>query len=389
VTRRGRAPARPPARVCFFGTYARDYTVTRLLALACRSAGIEVIECHRPLWEETRDKGADYFSSLSLLRLGARYLRVAFSLARARRGLGPVPLYLIGFNGQLDCLLLRLLTGLRRIPMVFAPLVTLTDTLIEDRARFSPRSLRAAAVRLADRLSLGAATCVVVDTEAHREYIIEMFGVAPERIATWYLGADPAVFVASPPVVREAPLRVLHYCTYLPLHGVRTVLEAAELLKDEPGVEFLLAGDGPERAASAAYTRRAGLERVRFIDWVAYKSLGDMVAAADVCLGIFGATRKVRMVIPNKVYQAATVGRAVISADTPAVREVFTHGETAWLCPAGDPRALADAIMRLAGDAALRVRLGEQAARLMRERFSLAARGQRLADILARAVGCT
>jgi glycosyltransferase involved in cell wall biosynthesis len=111
-----------------------------------------------------------------------------------------------------------------------------------------------------------------------------------------------------------------------------------------------------------------------------------MVAAADICLGIFGTTRKTQMVIPNKVYQAATVGRAVISADTPAAREVFTHGETAWLCPAGNPQALADAIRRLAGDVALRTRLGAQAARLMREQFSLAARGGRLAAILAGAM---
>ena len=386
MTARGRAPARPPARVCVFGTYAREYTVTRLLALACRSAGIEVIECHRPLWEETPHKDAGYFGSASALRLAARYVRIAFSLARARHSIGPVPMYLIGFNGQFDCMLLRLLTLRRRAPVVFAPLVTLTDTLIEDRALFGPKSVRAAGVRLADRLSLAAVTHVVIDTEAHREYIIEALGVAPERVTTWHLGADPDVFVASPPAAEERPVRVLFYGSYLPLHGVRTVLEAAELLKQDQGVEFLLAGDGPERAASDAYARKAGLGQVHFTDWVAYRSLGEMVAAADICLGIFGTTRKTQMVIPNKVYQAATVGRAVISADTPAAREVFTHGETAWLCPAGNPQALADAIRRLAGDVALRTRLGAQAARLMREQFSLAARGGRLAAILAGAM---
>lgn len=385
MSSRGCAAARPPERVCFFGTYARQYTVTRVLAQACRAAGIEVIECHRALWEETRHKDADYFGAASLARLAAHYVSSAWALAGARRRIGSVPVYLVGFNGQLDCMLLRLLTLSRRVPIVLAPLVTLTDTLIEDRNVFPPRSLPAVAVRLADRLSLAAATRVVIDTEAHRQYIIETFGTAPERVASWHLGADGEVFRPAPPRSGGGPIRVLFCGSFLPLHGVRTVLDAARLLRDDAGIEFVLVGDGPERRASDAFAREAALARVHFADWMAYESLGAAVAGADICLGAFGTGRKTQMVIPNKVYQAATVGRTIITADTPAVREVFTHGETAWLCRAGDATALADAISALARDAARRERLGSQAAALMAEQFSAPARGRRLADILAAA----
>ena len=66
----GGAAAPSPRRVCFFGTYNREYTVTLLLAQACGAAGFEVVECHRPLWEQTRDKLAGYFGAGSLLSLG-------------------------------------------------------------------------------------------------------------------------------------------------------------------------------------------------------------------------------------------------------------------------------------------------------------------------------
>ena len=122
-----------------------------------------------------------------------------------------------------------------------------------------------------------------------------------------------------------------------------------------------------------------------FRDWVAYDALGEMIAEADICLGIFGVTPKAQMVIPNKVFQAAMVGRPVITADTPAIREIFTHGETAWLCPPGDPEALADAVATLAADPVLRRRLGRQAAALMAARFSVAEQGRRLAEILSAA----
>jgi glycosyltransferase involved in cell wall biosynthesis len=384
----GGAMARPPHRVCFFGTYARAYTVTRLLLQACRAAGIEVVECHQPLWEKTPHKTAVYFGGRSLSRLLWQYLTQARALSRQRRAIGPVSLYLVGFNGQLDCLLLRAALHRHPAPLVFAPLVTVTETLIEDRAVFRQRSARTVLARWLDRASLHAATHVVIDAEAHRRYVIEQFAVAPQRVSTWHLGADPQVFTPTPPQRRGGPMQVLFYGSFLPLHGVRTVLDAAVRLRRDRDIEFILLGDGPERAAHVAYARAEQLENVRFLDWVPYETLGRVVAAADVCLGIFGSSAKAQMVIPNKMYQAAMVGRPVITADTPAVREVFAHGATAWMCPAADADALAGAIRTMGSRLTLRQQLGQQAAALMAEQFSPAAQAHRLADILARAMSC-
>jgi glycosyltransferase involved in cell wall biosynthesis len=387
VTPSGGAAAPSLRRICFFGTYNREYTVTQLLLQACRGAGIEVIECHRPLWEQTRHKQAAYFGARSLLRLMVAYVRQALALARAHRALGTVPLYVVGFNGQLDCLLLRWLLRRQPAPIVFAPLVTLTETLVDDRAVFDARSLRARLARWLDRASLTAATGVVIDADAHRQYLIQTFGLRPERVSTWYIGADASVFKPAPISDRRGRVQVLFYGSFLPLHGVQTILAAATLLRDESAIEFRLVGDGPLHADSLAYVRNAGLRQIDFHDWVAFDALGELVAAADICLGVFGMTPKARMVIPNKVFQAAIVGRPIITADTPAVREVFTHGETAWLCAPGDPDALAHGIRTLAGDAGLRDRLGRQAAALVAARFSAEAQGRRLAEILSRVAG--
>jgi glycosyltransferase involved in cell wall biosynthesis len=385
----GGAPQRPPQRVCFFGTYAREHTVTRLLADACQAAGIEVVECHRPLWEKTPHKHARYFGTRSAGRLLAQYARHAVALARSRRRIGKVPLYVIGFNGQLDCLLLRLLLVRHPTPIVLAPLVTLSETLVEDRGVFRPGSLRARLAAFLDRASLWLPARVVMDTEAHRRYVIDTFGVAPTRVATWYLGADTRVFTPTPPLDGDGPLRVLFYGSFVPLHGTDTVLQAATFLQARRDIEFVLAGDGPAHQASVAYARQHCLDRVRFLDWMPYERLGQLVASAHVCLGIFGTSPKAQMVIPNKVYQAAAVGRPVVTADTAAVREVFTHGDTAWLCRPGDPAALAEAIETLGADAGTRKRLAARAAALMADRFAPTAQGQRLAAIFAAAAGAS
>jgi glycosyltransferase involved in cell wall biosynthesis len=106
------------------------------------------------------------------------------------------------------------------------------------------------------------------------------------------------------------------------------------------------------------------------------------MACADIVLGIFGVTPKACMVIPNKVYQALAVGRAVITADTAAVRELFTNGEDLLMVPPGDAAALARAIERLGSDPLLRRRIAARGGQRIREGYHPAAVAGRLGDIL-------
>jgi glycosyltransferase involved in cell wall biosynthesis len=76
-----------------------------------------------------------------------------------------------------------------------------------------------------------------------------------------------------------------------------------------------------------------------------------------VCLGIFGVTPKALRVVPNKVFQGAAAGCAIVTSDTGPQRSAL--GAAAEFVPPGDPVALADALRRLADD-------GERLARLRR-----------------------
>jgi glycosyltransferase involved in cell wall biosynthesis len=77
--------------------------------------------------------------------------------------------------------------------------------------------------------------------------------------------------------------------------------------------------------------------------------------------------------------EAMAAGRAVVASRAGALEELVSHEETGLLVPPRDPRALADALLRLAADPALAERLGREARRSA-TRF---AREPRVAEVLA------
>src|SRR5205823_6698860 len=231
-----------------------------------------------------------------------------------------------------------------------------------------------------DRASLRAADVVLADTRAHAEYLTAL-GAPRERLAVWYLGAEPEFLPALP--ARPAPRGVLFYGRHLPLHGVETIVAAAARLGER--AEVVLIGDGPERARAEALGR--GGARIAWRDAVPLASLPAELAAAAVVLGVFGASQKAAMVVPNKVWQAAAAGRPLVTRDGPALREVLRPGEHCLACPPGDPEALASAIASLLDDESFAEGLGRAARAHVLDRFGPARQAERLDAILTERFG--
>ncbi len=178
---------------------------------------------------------------------------------------------------------------------------------------------------------------------------------------------------------------MLFYGQYVPLHGTTVIVEAAAHLSYEGGVEITMIGTGPEREATTRLAAARGVRGLTFEEWVDYDALPARLAGCDVALGIFGTTSKARMVIPTKVYQAAAAGRAIVTADTPALREVFTPGTDVLTVRRGDAGALAATLRRLRDTPELAPRIGAAAGRLLAEHLDARAQGERLAAVLAAA----
>ena len=319
------------------------------------------MERHAPVWEGRRQSWSAGAGTAA--RLAATEMRLA-------RPLPPCDAVIVGYPGHVDVPLARVLA--RRRPLVFNPLVSLSDTLVGDRGRFRSGSLAARLLAALDRVALRTADLVVADTEANAAFLARLGDLPRSEVEVCFVGAEERVF--RPGWRALDPFTCLFVGKLIPLQGVETILEAARIAPELP---FRLVGSGQ---LEALLERRPA--NVEWVPWVEYELLAGELHRCGCALGIFGTSPKASRVIPNKVFQALACGTPVVTADTPAARELLADGESALLVPPGDPEALAAALRRLRGDPALARQIAAGGKEQYREHASEAVLGVRWRRLL-------
>jgi glycosyltransferase involved in cell wall biosynthesis len=296
---------------------------------------VDVVEEHVSVWEgDRRGWGA---GPARALQLAAAELRL---LTRGPRDFDAL---IVGYPGHLDLPAAR--RAAHGCPVVFNPLVSLADTLVADRRRFRTGSLAARALELVDRRAFRAADVVVADTEADAHFFAGLGGLG--EVPVCFVGAEDRLFTPgwSPPDRFVA----LFVGKLIPLQGIETILAAA---KEVPEIDFRIVGSG--QLEGLLSSRTANVEHV---PWIEYEQLPQEIRGAGCSLGIFGTSGKAQRVIPNKAFQAIACAAPLVTADTPAARELLVDEESALLVTPGDAGALAHAVRRLAADSDLSRRI--------------------------------
>ena len=332
-----------------------------------RRAGVEVVERHASVWERRRHKWS--LGVGAALRVGVAEARLLLGSRRER-----FDAVIVGYPGHFDVPAARRIA--RGRPVVFNPLVSLHETLVEDRARFAPGSTAAGVLRQVDRLALRRADLIVADTQANARHLAEVAELPPERFEVCFVGAEERLFHAG----RQPPeqFHALFVGKLIPLHGVETILAAARLA---PEIAFRVVGSGQLDGLLAGRP-----DNVEWVEWVEYERLPEELQRAGCALGVFGVTAKTARVIPNKAFQALACGTPLVTADTPAARELLRDGQSALLVPQGDPEALAAAVRRLSSDPALAASIGAGGLAAYREQASEDVLGARWRGLLERLV---
>lgn len=349
-------------RVAVAGQHPPDYPRNVFNQRLMRAAGYEVLLAH--------DRGPPWQRSASIVR---QYLRIAdqTDLVFATEG------------SHRHILWLKLAAVAKRQAIVFDPFISLYNTEVEDRKQHRPYSVQGVLAKWRDFVSCHCANILVFDTPEHQAYFTERYRLnKPSRVLR--VGVDEDVFrpMTAPPRATSAPCDVLFYGTYIPLQGIETILAAADLLRSDGSIHFTLVGRGQEYPRMRALASDLALPNVSFAEPLTPAELASRIARADVCLGVFGSTIKAGQVVPNKVVQCAAMAKAIITRRSASIAHEFAHERSAYLVPAADPRALAQAVRVLSEDSERRAQLGAAARTAFERSYSLAAQTGVMRELL-------
>jgi glycogen synthase len=240
----------------------------------------------------------------------------------------------------------------RGIPVVYE-LRALWEDAAVDHGTTRERSLRYRASHMLETFALRRADHVTTICEGLRSEVAAR-GVAPERITVIPNAVDIAAFRfgVEPDRALRAKLgldgkSVVGFAgSFYGYEGLDLLIEAAAMLVPQrPDLRVLLVGGGPQEEALRTLAAERGIsDRVLFAGRVAHAEVQAYYDLIDVLAYPRHRTRLTDTVTPLKPLEAMARGRLFVASDVGGHRELVRHGETGFLVPAGDAKALARAI---------------------------------------------
>src|SRR4030042_5692468 len=345
--------------VCYFGAYRDDYSRNQMMIAGLRLNGVSVTECHEKLWYGIEDRVRVVSGEWTKPSFWWRMIKVYWHLFRRYLRIGDYDILIVGYPGQFDIFLARILSWLKRRPLVWDIFMSIYLISVE-RGFDKGNKVSINLLRFIERTALKLPDRLILDTSEYVKWFSNNYGIKPARFRLVPTGADDRIFAPIPYTPEmNGKFRILYSGTFIPHHGVRYMVEAARLLANEPNILFEFIGKGPELEIAQQFTLQNQLTNIEFVGWMEKDQLIHRISQADVCLGAFGTTPQSLMTVQNKIYEALAMAKPLISGDSPAVRQCLQHSENIYLCERASGKSLADAIMILYKDSSLREKIAK------------------------------
>ena len=344
-------------RILYVTGREESYSRTRIVFKALQAQGYDVVGCFPP------NKSFKHYPGL---------------IWRAMRLAKKCDLVVVGFYGQL---ILPLIKALTWKPILFDMYIATYDTMIFDRGAAKDKSLKARFYKFSDVLSCRLSKRLVLETEDHIHDFATKFHVPEKKFSRVFLAVDDSVIYPRTDEKQNDRFLVHFHGEYAPFHGVKYILQAAHILKDEP-IDFQIIGRGITYDEDLAWAKAKGLKNINFIDPVPYEELANYMARADVCLGIFGDNERMLRVLTNRVIESIGMAKPLITGLNQPVQELLTHGESVYLVDRGNAEALASAIRKLKQDDELRKKIAQGGFDVFQQHCTLNKLGQGFSEII-------
>ncbi len=200
------------------------------------------------------------------------------------------------------------------------------------------------------------ATHILINSPAYKKYMVDK-GVPEKKITFIPYGTDVEMFnpnVDGALIRKQLGLDDKFAVVYAGALGqandIYTVLRAAERLRQEPRIRFVLFGDGKERSRIEHESQNRQLQNVIFAGVHPKKEMPFVLASSDVCLAILQNIAMFRTTYPNKVFDYMAAGRATVLVIDGVIRDVIETSNGGVFVQPGDDEQLANTVLELSKD---------------------------------------
>lgn len=215
--------------------------------------------------------------------------------------------------------------------------------------------------------TLALSDAVVCPSEVTRAFLISL-GVPPERISVIRNGFDPALFTSSPlPDRGEHVPTILYIGTLAEWQGLDLLISALPYILERHPVRLRIVGRGrsrPRKLLTKRIQKLGLIEHISLEPAVTHAEVPGLIAAADVCVTPLAMNDRnvIQGCCPIKLIEYMAMGRPIVAANLPVIRELVREGVDALLFSPGDAQDLARQVITLLEDRNLAARLAVSAA---------------------------
>lgn len=234
-----------------------------------------------------------------------------------------------------------------RKPVYFDPHGGLYYAYAEGRKIVDSDSIIARCLRILDKVGAKVCDVYILGSEEFKRELASEFSIPEEKVCVIYTGADESRFNPNRED-DETDVDVLYWGTFIPFHGLEILLQAATDLSSDITIGLIgrTYGEQSEQYLERLKNtkQRNDLDNVRFLGSVSQPELCRQIRAADLVAGYLTDNKYLGMTISNKVGEAAYMGKPVLNYGSPAVSEVFSHGESMIFCESTSPEKVTELI---------------------------------------------
>jgi glycosyltransferase involved in cell wall biosynthesis len=209
------------------------------------------------------------------------------------------------------------------------------------------------ALSLQERLSIRAASHILIVNEALRDRLVQM-GVRPDKVTV--VPNSPSIARFDPgsaparPFMADGVLRLVYAGALTPVYELDVAIDAiARLVELRPGldVRFEVYGRGDSEPALRERVAAAGLaERITFRGRVPFEEVPGILASADIGLAPTRLDDYTRYSLSTKLFEYGAMGKPVVATRLPLVERIFGERTVRTYEP-GDSEDMTRAILDL------------------------------------------